>query len=407
MINEIYKKSYTVYELNSLIKDFFDTSEILHNIKISGEVSNFRGANISGHAYFTLKDEKSILKAVIFKYNFSLIKFNFKDGDKVIATGDINVYPPNGTYQLIIKKLELDGEGDILLKREKLKNKLFLEGYFSHDHKIKIPKFPKSIAIITGKNSAASEDLIANIKRRYPLIVLHIFYSLVQGEEAAKDIIDSLHMAVKTSPSTIIFGRGGGSIEDLLAFDDENLVKEIFNCKIPIISAIGHEINLSFCDLAADAYASTPTGAAELAVPDKNDLIASINQNKQYLDSLMSNAISRYESKLLKLINDTDIQSITSIYDEYLHKIDKNRILINEIIDNRIDFWKQKLLHNENMIENINPNAILKKGYSIVFDNNGNIITNIDTININDNLSIKLNRGFIKAKVEEKNNGNE
>ena len=288
MNKEIFENSISISEVNEYIKEIFDNSLGLQNIILRGEISNFNGVNRSGHIYFTLKDDKSSIKAVIFKYDVQFLDFDPKDGDNVFAIGSISSYPPNGTYQIIIKRMMSNGDGDILLKKELLRKKLDKEGLFDADHKLPLPKFPIRIAVITGLNSAAAKDIEVNILRRFPLCTITQFNSLVQGQEAAKDLINQINLSSESNPDLIIIARGGGSIEDLSAFDDEDLVRTIYICKIPIISAVGHEINKTFCDFVADGYASTPTGAAELAVPDCIDILEEIKQDKYLIDSVVS-----------------------------------------------------------------------------------------------------------------------
>src|SRR5574344_238091 len=392
----------SVTELNNYIKALFDNTTTLHNIAIHGEISNFTGQNRSGHMYFSLKDEQCSIRAVIFKYDASLLSFPIKDGDEVIAYGSISTYPPNGTYQIVIKKIELFGLGALLLKKQQLKEKLFKEGYFNDDHKVELPKYPSKIGIITGKNSAALVDIITNLNRRFPLVDIFVYYSLVQGVEAPKDLIKSLHKAIEDNLNLIIIGRGGGRLEDLEAFDDENLVKEIYKCKIPVISAVGHEINQSFCDLVADKYVSTPTGAAELAVPDKNDLIDELNQTKHYLDTLINSKISAYSSNLSSISNKKCLINISSIYDNSLQKIENIKKDLNNLITKLLDQKNNEINSKNKLIDAYNPINLLKKGYSIVYDSNGKIIKKVSDVTVDQDLKIQVSDGVIKASVKEK-----
>ena len=292
---------YSISQINEYIKVLFDNTITLKGIYLKGEISNYKGRNKSGHIYFTLKDDKSSLNAVLFKYDSFSLNFEPKNGDEVLVYGSISSYPPSGTYQIICKSITPYGVGASFLKKEALKQKLFKEGIFDSEHKKKIPAFPMKIGIITAKNSAAALDFDFNIKRRFPLVETIFYFSLVQGENAAADLIKNLTKADNDNLDLLIIGRGGGASEDLSAFDDENLVRCIYNLKTPIISAVGHEINQSLCDLVSDKYASTPTGAAEMAVPDVEDILTDLRQQKSYLDSLLMSKIAVLENKILSI----------------------------------------------------------------------------------------------------------
>ncbi len=400
MIEEKDIKFISVSELNNYIKLLFDNTPTLQNIALHGEISNYVGRNRSGHIYFSLKDENSSIKAVMFKYDTFSLTFEPKNGDEVILYGNVSSYPPNGTYQIIVKRIDLYGQGAILLRKEQLKAKLLKEGYFEEDHKLPIPLYPKNIAIITGKNSAACADMVTNIFRRFPLTEITVFYSLVQGTEASKDLIKTLKKAENSSPDLIIIGRGGGSVEDLTPFDDEELAKTIYNCKIPIISAVGHEINRSICDYVADKYVSTPTGAAEAAVPDKKDLLDELLQIKNLLNSIAIKKIDGLADKISILKSKPSLSNIQNIYDGYDAKIKNYKSQLNQIVSNKLIILDKDLNNYENLIEAFNPNNLLSKGYSIVFKDN-KIINSIQNINLDDNLTIKMSDGLVKVEVKE------
>jgi exodeoxyribonuclease VII large subunit len=401
MIEEKDIKFISVSELNNYIKFLFDNTPTLQNIALHGEISNYVGKNRSGHIYFSLKDENSSIKAVMFKYDTFSLTFEPKNGDEVILYGSVSSYPPNGTYQIIVKRIDLYGQGAILLKKEQLKAKLQKEGYFNEDHKLPIPLYPKNIAIITGKNSAACADMVTNIYRRFPLTDVTVFYSLVQGNEASKDLIKNLKKAEKACPDLIIIGRGGGSIEDLTPFDDEELAKAIYACKIPIISAVGHEINRSICDYVADKYVSTPTGAAEAAVPDKAELLDELSQIKNLIESIGNKKIDRLNEKLIILKSKPSLSNIQNIYDGYDEKINNKKKHLNQIILNQLIILDKDLKNYKDLINAFNPNNLLSKGYSIVFKDN-KIINSKQNLNLNDELSIQMLDGSIKVKIKEK-----
>ena len=396
------KQTITVSELNNYIKLLFDNTTTLQNIYLHGEISNYFGKNRSGHIYFSLKDETCSIKAVMFKFDTNSLDFEPKNGDDVIVHGSVSSYPPNGTYQIIVKKIELFGQGSILLKKEKLKEKLDKEGYFLVEHKKQLPLYPKTIGIITGKNSAACADMITNIFRRYPLVDINVYYSLVQGQEASKDLIKTLHKAEKDNLDLIIIGRGGGSVEDLNAFDDEMLAKELYKCKIPTISAIGHEINRSICDYISDKYVSTPTGAAEAAVPNKDDLIEELGQTKSYLNTLINNKLESCQNKLLNIKNNKNIINISNTYDRMEHNLIDIKTKIDNIIKSNLDNKNNEIKLKSKLIDAFNPNNLLKKGYAMVFNSNNKIISSKNQINVDDDVTIRISDGSIKAKIKSK-----
>ncbi len=394
---------YSVTQVNKSIKELLDNIPLFRNITIKGEVSNFHGRNKSGHLYFSLKDEFSSISVAIFKYDALRLDIEFKNGDLIYATGSISSYTANGTYQLICKQVSIEGEGDLLRKKELLKKKLFEEGLFDVSHKKELPMYPEKIAIITGKNSAAAKDFEFNINRRFPIVDLKLIYSLVQGEEAPKELIKALKEAIKLNPDLIIIGRGGGSNDDLNAFDDEGLVRTIYSCPIPVLSAVGHEINLSLCDLVADKHASTPTGAAELAVPNLVDVIDEINHLDSYLETLINQKITFLENKLLKLEGSKCFTDINNIFDIYLEKIKHYKERVNKSFDRKLEQYIFKIDSLERTLNIVNPNNVLTKGYSLLLNNKGEVIKSIKDISINDSVVIKVKDGSIKAVVKEKN----
>lgn len=395
------KNYYSVSQVNEYIKDIFDNIQPLRNITIRGEISNWRGRNKSGHIYFSLKDDNCILNAVIFKFDTLKLTFEPKNGDDVIVTGSISSYPPSGTYQIVIKEAHLFGKGEILLKKEMLKQKLFAEGLFDQSHKKELPAYPEKIAIITGKNSAAARDFEFNLKRRFPICEINIFYSLVQGVDAPQDLILNLKKAEESNPDVIIIGRGGGSTDDLNAFDDENLVRALYECEIPTISAVGHEINQSLCDLVCDVHVSTPTGAAEAAVPDINDLEEDISQTSIYLKTIIDRKIKDFEDKIKRLSSSKYFSQIDLIFTNYLEKVDRYKKNINDKINYLIETNKSKLELLESKIDLSNPTNILNKGYSITFSKDGKVIKDINQLSVGEEINVRVANGTINSKVEE------
>lgn len=416
----------TISELNHYIKGVFDDNIFLNKVYLKGEISNFK-AHTRGHLYFTLKDEGSRLNAVMFSYQTNGLKFEPADGMKVLVTGKIAVYEPTGGYQIYVSEMEQDGLGNLYIEFEKLKKKLAAEGLFDQDKKKKIPKTPRRIGIVTASTGAAIRDILTTIKRRYPICETILFPSLVQGTEAAKDIVKNIQLANTYDIDTLIVGRGGGSIEDLWPFNEEIVARAIYESKVPVISAVGHEIDFTIADFVADLRAPTPTAAAELAVPN----IDTINT---YLENAMSrstlsinNYIDSKKQQLLTLTSSYILKKPTAMYEvkeqslDYL--IDRLNNGINKIVDNvKIRLYKsvnsyvltnpeilykykeQNLSHLVNKLEVLNPINTIKRGYAIV-KKEDKVISSVKKIKKDDIINIEVKEGNINAKVVEVFNG--
>lgn len=414
----------TVTTLNKYLKNKFDTDSNIQTLGLKGEISNFKG-HTRGHLYFTLKDEGSRINAVMFSTYASKLNFVPKDGMKVLVVGRVSVYEPTGGYQIYVNEMISDGVGNLYLKFEELKKKLSNEGLFNQEHKRPIPKFPKKIGIVTAPTGAAIRDILSTIKRRFPSTETILFPALVQGELAAPDIVKQIKKADEYNLDVLIVGRGGGSIEDLWAFNEEIVARAIYDAKTPIISAVGHEIDFTISDFVSDLRAPTPTGAAEMAVPNIIDVKNFINQlnirlnkdisniiefNKKRLDNyktnyVLTNPLATFEIKEQKLdtLIDNLNNKIKNILDNNKKRLDnvmKNYTINNpDTILNRYNNTYELLLNKLNLL---NPLNILSKGYSVVKKDN-NVIKDINDINIKDKLNIKLYKGNIDVIVEGKN----
>ena len=414
----------TVTTLNKYLKNKFDTDPNIQTLGLKGEISNFKG-HTRGHLYFTLKDEGSRINAVMFSTYASKLNFVPKDGMKVLVVGRVSVYEPTGGYQIYVNEMISDGVGNLYLKFEELKKKLSNEGLFNQEHKKPIPKFPKKIGIVTAPTGAAIRDILSTIKRRFPSTETILFPALVQGELAAPDIVKQIKRADEYNLDVLIVGRGGGSIEDLWAFNEEIVARAIYDAKTPIISAVGHEIDFTISDFVSDLRAPTPTGAAEMAVPNIIDVKNFINQlnirlnkdisniiefNKKRLDNyktnyVLTNPLATFEIKEQKLDTLIDklnnkIKNILDNNKKRLDNIKKNYTINNpDTILNRYNNTYELLLNKLNLL---NPLNILSKGYSVVKKDN-NVIKDIKDINIKDKLNIKLYKGNIDVIVEGKN----
>lgn len=396
----------TVTALTKYIKYKFDHDHHLDEVLLEGEISNFKH-NSRGHFYFTLKDDGAQISATMFASSASKVKFEPSDGMKVFVKGNVTVYEPSGTYQINVKELKSDGVGDLYLAYEKLKAELEKEGYFNVEHKMPIPRFPKTIGVITSPTGAAIRDIINTISRRYPLCNVILYPAIVQGENAKDDIVNQIKKANKDNLCDVLLvGRGGGSIEDLWAFNERIVAKAIYDSKIPIISAVGHEIDFTIADFVADKRAATPTAAAELATPDINVLKQNVNYYVDALTKKINYLINDYKIRIAnidkRIENNNPINTLkhkNEILNAYTQKL---AILTNRIIlqkKHMFDLYKQKL-------ESLNPLMIMEKGYSIN-SVNGQIITDVEAVNIGDELKTQMKNGTIISKIVEVNKNEE
>ena len=410
----------TVGEFTRYLKLMFDTSSKMRHVLLKGEISNFKGHS-TGHLYFSLKDETSKINAIMFSTSAKKLTFEPQEGTKVLVSGRVSIYEATGNYQIYVDEMLEDGLGNLHIEFEKLKKKLLEEGLFDQAHKKPIPKYPKRIGVVTAKTGAAIRDIISTIKRRYPIAEVLVFNSLVQGEGAKEDIVRNIKRANTFDLDVLSVGRGGGSIEDLWAFNEEIVARAIYESEIPIISAVGHEVDFTIADFVADLRAPTPTGAAEMAVPNIHDLITnieqlkirlnesinkSINLKKLYLDSLKNSYVIKspmlmYENKIQKLSN--MIEKINTLMISNVK--DKENILNNlknsYILLNPSEIYKKDVINLGHIIEKlelINPLKVLQRGYAVTYKED-KIINSIKDVNKDDELRIKLSDGIINTKV--------
>ena len=395
-------KYYTVSQYNESIKRFIDSVEACQNVHIKGEISNYKGAT-RGHLYFTLKDEESRINAVMFSSAADKLEFTPKDGDAVLIDGRISVYPQSGQYQVYINRMVLDGQGDLLKRLEELKKKLQAEGLFDEEHKQAIPKYPLKIGVITAPNKAAKSDIISTIKRRFPICEVILFPAIVQGENAKESIVKMIEEAndPKYEIDTLIVGRGGGSIEDLWAFNEEIVARAIYNSKIPIISAVGHETDFTIADLVADKRAPTPTGAAEMAVPNIIEVQNNINQYTIRVNEYINNKIKLLKQLLDKYKTSYVLSNPLAPFEIKTQKLDGLYDRLNTYIkDILLVKYKNTLELYINKIDILNPLNLLKKGYSISVKDN-KPIKSIKDVKKDDNITIKVIDGEINTIVKE------
>ena len=389
----------TVGALTRYIKYKFDNDANLQNIAIKGEISNFK-RHSRGHFYFTIKDEESRISAIMFASQTNSVQFEPVDGTKVLVRGRISVFPSTGNYQIYVDEMIEDGVGNLYALYEKLKANLKKEGLFDVEHKKEIPKLPKRIGVITAPTGAAIRDIMSTINRRYPICEVILFPSLVQGKEAKDDIVKNIKLADTYELDTLIVGRGGGSIEDLWAFNEEIVARAIYECNTPVISAVGHEIDFTIADFVADKRAETPTGAAEIAVPSKSDLLKLINQLEIRSSKNMNNILDTNKKILDKIRSSYILSNPMSIYEIKEQKldnlIDKSNTIINLYMNNKNNKYSNII----NKLSVLNPLNTLKRGYSITkLDNK--VISNIKDVKVNDTLNIKVSNGEIISTVKE------
>lgn len=415
-------KYLTISALTKYLKFKFDTDDHLRTVFLKGEISNFK-AHTSGHFYFSLKDEASKINAIMFATNAKKVNFVPTEGMKVFVTGRISIYEATGGYQIYVEKMEQDGIGDLYVAFEKLKQDLAKEGLFDPAHKKPIPKFPVRIGIVTAPTGAAIKDILSTIKRRFPICETILFPALVQGENAASDIANKIDMAAQYQIDTLIVGRGGGSIEDLWPFNEEIVARAIYHSTIPIISAVGHEIDYTISDFVSDLRAPTPTGAAEIAVPNLVDLISHIEQlkirlkesvlgklnyNKLLFDSLKSSYVIRtpmvmYENKQQKI--DLMLSKISTLIE---HKIENSKKTLEFLSKNHILVQPQHIYEPKKMelkqliekLELLNPMGVLKRGYTLTYQND-QLIQSVHDIG-DEPIEIQFYDGKIIAKEIEK-----
>ena len=432
----------SISDINRIIKFTIDNNESLRSVYIKGEISNLK-FHSRGHLYFSLKDENSKINAVMFNYN-RYLNFVPKDGDSVLVHGKVSVYEATGSYQIYVDDMLQDGLGNLYQLFEELKKKLSSEGLFNTEHKKKINRLPRKIGVITAPTGAAVRDVISTINKRYPLVEIYVFPTLVQGEDASKNIVRMIELANTYPLDTIILGRGGGSIEDLWAFNEEIVARAIYKSKIPIISGVGHEIDFTISDFVADLRAPTPTGAAILATSDKEDILKYLKTTKERVNNAILNRLYSYNELIKKyksnyILNnpmrlyDIKEQKLDILYDRintnirikldnsykiidkyksnyilnnprvlYENKFDKLSSLstdinssIKRIIENngkRLDTLKIKL-------ELLNPKNVLDKGYSILYKD-GKIVKNTKDIVLDDNLNVIISDGNIDVIVK-------
>lgn len=414
------EKYLTVSAVTRYLKAKFDIDENLQTVYLKGEISNFK-AHTSGHFYFSLKDENSKINAIMFRSNASKVIFKPADGMKVLVTGRISVYEAMGSYQIYVDEMLEDGVGNLYIAFEQLKKKLQAEGLFDEAHKKPIPRIPKRVGIVTASTGAAIRDIMTTIKRRFPICETILFPTLVQGENAKDDIVRNIKRAEDYDLDVLIVGRGGGSIEDLWPFNEEVVARAIYDCKIPVISAVGHEVDFTIADFVADLRAPTPTAAAELAVPNMSDLKKHIDQLSIRLNEAIYKKVNYLKLYLDSVKNSFVIKNPGVMFENRKQSLDLMNTKLNELMLGKVDKLKNelekikksyvltnpKLLYKDNVVclkniidklELLNPLNILSRGYSITYMND-KALKSVKEVKKDDILKVKLYDGMLEAKV--------
>ena len=394
------KGIYTVHEFTLAVKRILTMGQ-LNDAWIRGEISNFTNHS-SGHRYFTLKDKNSQLQCVMFKWYGRNMRFELEHGMKVLVLGDLDVYEQKGVYQLKVRDIRPDGIGELYKAYEQLKNKLAMEGLFSPDHKKPLRRFPKKIGVATSPTGAVLHDILTVLGRRYPVNILFI-PTVVQGDSAAESIVSSIRALNKTDADMIILGRGGGSIEDLWAFNEEVVARAIFNSNIPIISAVGHETDFTIADFVADVRAPTPSAAAEIAVPDRLELAHHITRLGQRLIENQRRFVSDRISRLSDLKKDVEPCLFVERLTRYIQFIDDLALKQELSIGRLIDIKKALLDANAGKLNAVSPLGTLSRGYGITLKLPGKtLVQSIEDVERSDEVSIIVRDGKIRCNVNDK-----
>lgn len=434
----------SVTALTKYIKRKFDADPHLHDVLVKGEISNFK-QHSSGHMYFTLKDERTRILAVMFSSQNRSMKFTPENGMKVLLSGEVSVYEQSGQYQIYVKTMQPDGIGDLYLAYEQLKEKLEKEGLFSSQYKQSLPKYPNTIGVITSPTGAAVRDIITTIKRRYPVAHILIIPAVVQGDSAPRSIVKAIEMANNMGHiDSLIVGRGGGSIEELWAFNEEVVARAIFASKIPIISAVGHETDFTIADFVADMRAPTPTGAAELAVPHIDELMERLLTRKARLIRVMKEKVLTAKEQLQRMERSHALRNPHKMYEQRMEQLDKVNERLARSTERLLSTKKESFQQLNRRIERRNPNELLKyaiedhqklekalnramaavvttkqkdfrqlistlealsplkvmeRGYSLVFADDGKLVKSVEHVKKEDTLKVQMADGTVLCQV--------
>lgn len=387
----------SVAELNGYIKNIFDSNRTLMSVTVKGEISNFTNHR-SGHLYFSLKDSESQIRAVMFRSAASRMKFVPESGMTVIVHGSVSVYPRDGSYQLYVNTMQPDGIGALYLAYEQLKEKLASEGLFDEERKLPIPKYPEKIGVITSPTGAAIRDIINVLGRRYPIAKVYLYPSLVQGEGAEENLIKGLRYFEESRlVDTVIIGRGGGSIEDLWAFNGERLARTVAELSIPVISAVGHETDFTICDFTSDLRAPTPSAAAELATPDIRELLLSLDACETRLSHSLTSLVDKKKERL-DLVCQRFITEKDSFFSEKRDGLEEKEKELISVLQNFIKDKKSEFLLLSEKLNALSPLAVMSRGFSYA-SKGGRLVRRASELLPGDDLKINFSDGTADVKV--------
>lgn len=394
-------KIYGVSEFNRIVKNFIDDVPEFHNFFLKGELSGVTYYK-SGHLYFTIKDRKSQIKCAAFSYKLKRIPEDLKEGDSVTIFGDVGFYEVRGDFQILVRHIEKENSmGELYRKLEMVKEKMEEEGYFSAENKKPLPKYPRNIGVVTSSNGAGLYDIITTSRKRMDNINIYVYPAKVQGDGAIEEIIEGIKTLDKIPEiDLIIAGRGGGSIEDLWVFNEEKVAMAFYNCKKPIISAVGHEIDFLLTDLVADVRAATPTQSAEIAIPVKKDVLDMLEDDKKYLTSLIKKKIEHSKIHLENRENSYALKNFSRVFKDSKEILDSKEVELERAMKLLLERKKQKIQVQAEKIISLNPLNILSRGYSLVKANE-KIIKSSDEVNQGDEIEIKLYKGSLVGTVKE------
>ncbi len=395
------KRIISVSELNEYIKLVLEHDELLMNVYVKGEISNFTNHYKTGHMYFSLKDAGGAVKAVMFRGNAIRLKFMPENGMKVLVSGRVGVFPRDGQYQIYVDSMEPDGIGALALAFEQLKQKLEKEGLFAEGRKRPLPQMPMRIGVITSPTGAAIRDILNILGRRFPLAEVDLYPALVQGENAAADLVRGLaHFNRAKNVDVIIIGRGGGSIEDLWAFNEEPLVRAVAMSEIPVISAVGHETDFTLCDFAADKRAPTPSAAAEIAVPNAEDILYTVQTADMRLRRAMNQKISMARERLDRLAASRVLKNPQNVIDDKRMMLLREEQMLHEKMQAVLQRKGASLGEKAAKLGALNPLAVLARGYAAVFDEQNKVIQNTEGVKVGDDIMLAMADGKLSATVK-------
>lgn len=389
-----------VSQINTYLKSIIDEDINLKNIYITGEISNFTNHYRTGHLYFTLKDEKSAIKAVMFRTSASRLRFEPENGMKVLIRGSVSVFERDGTYQIYCDDMIPEGVGELTIAFEQLKEKLSKEGIFDEDHKKELPQYPSRIGVITSPTGAALQDILTVLSRRYPSGEIIFEGVQVQGDSAAPQIAGAIRKFNELGGADVlIVGRGGGSIEDLWAFNEEIVARAIYESEIPVVSAVGHETDFTIADFVSDMRAPTPSAAAEIVAPDYREILYAADKTLDSMIDAIEKKIYRYRMNLMaaqKIISDRSPHRMIEFYGTCLEACETK---INSELKRKVDFYDNALMHYTAKLEATSPLKVLARGYSVVFDENMMTVRSAETLKANDRIKIRLSDGTVDCTV--------